>query len=792
MSVAQNLTQTIKGQIIDKQSQQGLPGATVFLLNSNPQIGSTSDDNGYFKLTNVPIGRVSIQVSYIGYQTTTLNNLYLTSAKELVLNIEVEEKVQAMDEVTVTANRSKSQPINDMALISARSFTIEETEKYAGSRGDVARMASNYAGVSFTNDSRNDIVIRGNSPSGLLWRLEDVDVPNPNHFAENGTTGGPVGMLNNNVLKNSDFFTGAFPAEYGNALSGVFDLKMRSGNNEKHEFIAQCGFNGFELGAEGPINRATKSSYLVNYRYSTLELMNKMGFDFGTAGVPEYQDINYKVVVPTKKGLFTLFGIAGLSEINMLDSKQTGKELYTSAGTNLKNFSGMASSGLSYTHYFNNKTYAKFIVSGLFQEGGTNIDTINIFRTSDTIPLNAFRYLTHKISESRGSVSMITGTKFSSQLSSKAGFTIDRMGYNLSTEMYDNKVGRLTQRLSNKKDLSDGDDLYRMFYEISYKITDQFTVNPGIQLMYFNLNKQTAIEPRFSVSWTYSDNKKINIGYGMHSRMQALSTYYIGTITPTNEYVETNKNLGFTKSHQFVVGHDWNISDNIRFKTEAYYQDLYDIPVEQRSTSFSLINSGAYWGVGAEDSLVNKGTGKNYGVEFTLEKFFNKGYYFLLTSSIFDSKYKGSDGIERNTAYNGNYVINALVGKEFQVTKRFTINTDLKFSYAGGKRYTPIDTANSSNFDFKYIDSETFAKQFPEFFKLDVKVGLRLNCKRVSHEWQFYVENITNHKNFLQQNYVYNTKEINGTIVRDNEQPYKLQNVYQLGFFPMVLYRINF
>ena len=262
---SQPYSQTIRGRVIDKATQQPMPGANVIVLDTEPVKGAVTDTDGWFKLDDVALGRISLDISFMGYQNVTIRNLFLISGKEMILTVELEESVQHVGEVVVKASHQKNRPNNDMALISARSFTIEETEKYAGSRGDVARMASAYAGVSFANDSRNDIVIRGNSPVGLLWRLEDMDLPNPNHFAENGTTGGPVSMLNNNVLRNSDFITGAFPAEYGNALSGVFDLKMRNGNNEQFEHIFQVGFNGLELGSEGPLSKKHKSSYLANY-----------------------------------------------------------------------------------------------------------------------------------------------------------------------------------------------------------------------------------------------------------------------------------------------------------------------------------------------------------------------------------------------------------------------------------------------------------------------------------------------------------------------------------------------
>ncbi|MCD4788701.1 MAG: carboxypeptidase-like regulatory domain-containing protein, partial [Bacteroidales bacterium] len=213
----QNITQTVKGQVIEKQTLAPLPGATVILLETDPLVGTTTNTDGYFVLENVPVGRVSLQVRYMGYHTATINNLNLMSGKELVVNVEMEEKVEKIDEVVITATR-KGETINQMTSISARTFSVEETQRFAGAMNDVSRMAANYAGVCTSNDALNDIVIRGNSPSGLLWQLDGVDIPNPNHFGQLGATGGPVSMLNNNVLSNSDFMTGAFPAEYGNAL----------------------------------------------------------------------------------------------------------------------------------------------------------------------------------------------------------------------------------------------------------------------------------------------------------------------------------------------------------------------------------------------------------------------------------------------------------------------------------------------------------------------------------------------------------------------------------------------
>ncbi|MCK4822533.1 carboxypeptidase-like regulatory domain-containing protein, partial [bacterium] len=354
--------QTIRGTVVDKYTQMPLIGATVILLESEPLNGTATDEQGNFRLEHIPVGRQGIKVSYIGYYPMSINNLLLSSGKELVLNIELEERVFVSKEVVIKFHHKKNKPINEMAVISARSFTVEETERYAGSWGDPARMVANFAGVMSVSDQQNEIIIRGNSPTGLLWRLDGIDIPNPNHFGSTGTTGGPVCMLNNNLLTNSDFFTGAFPAEYGNVLAGVFDLKMRTGNNEKREYMSQIGFNGFELGAEGPFSNKNKSSYLVNIRYATLEGFEALGMDIGTgSSMPQFKDISFKIDIPgTKYGRFSLFGLGGKSFIQLHDSKKDSTEWsYGLSGTDTDYGTDMGVTGLSHLFFLNEKTRLK-------------------------------------------------------------------------------------------------------------------------------------------------------------------------------------------------------------------------------------------------------------------------------------------------------------------------------------------------------------------------------------------------------------------------------------------------
>lgn len=781
---SQNLTQTIRGKVIDKNTRVCLIGANVVLLDSDPLRGSTTDIDGKFKIENVPIGRVGIKVSYLGYSDVILNNLDLASAKELIFNIELEEKIYVGKEAVISGSRDKSAPINRMTTVSTRGFTVEETKRYAGSRNDVARMAANYAGVRGVSDDRNDIIIRGNSPTGLLWRLEGVDIPNPNHYGALGTTGGPVSILNNNLLDNSDFMTAAFPAEYGNALSGVFDIKMRNGNNENHEFLGQVGFNGFEIGAEGPISRKNDASYIINYRYSTLEAFDALGVDFGTGtAIPKYQDIALKINFPkTKLGSFSLFGIGGISDISMLESdKDTTKEgtnFYMGEGFDLINGSDMAVVGLTHMYLINPTTYTKFIISGSMHNFTTQIDSIvpDIF---EILPWYRNNFTERKIF-----TSFFINKKLSSQHSIKTGVIFNILNFNLTDSVFNDNKGKFDI-------LTDYDGttyLLQPYAQWKYKITEALTLNAGIHYQYLFLNNTNSLEPRLGFKWKVSSNKTISIGFGKHSQLLPVTAYFNQVPLPDGSYHRPNEHLNFIRSYHYVVAYDWNISENLRLKSEIYFQNITDAAVDSSEmNSYSIINEGANFYVSTPDTLMNKGTGVNYGIEFTLERFLNKGMYFLLTTSLYESKYQGSDDIQRNSAFNGNYVINALFGKEYQLGKKkgnkkrqYVFSFDIKANLAGGQRYIPIIPVQvgPETYYAEYDYDNAYSEKYKDYSRVDLKIALRQNNKKTTLEWAIDFQNLFNSKNIYNQ--VFNT--------RTGEVSY----TYQLGLLIIPQFRIEF
>lgn len=772
-SFSQELTQTIRGTVIDKQTQGVLPGAVISILNTSPLVVAGTNENGKFRFDSVPLGRKQIKISLIGYKEK-VQTVILTSGKEIVMNVEIEENVMQGEEVTITAEIDKTKSNNKMATVSSRVFSTEEAGRYAGSRGDPARMAANFAGVSGANDSRNDIIIRGNSPLGVLWRLNGLDIPNPNHFGSMGSSGGPISILNNNTLDNSDFMSSAFPADYGNATAGVFDLKMRSGNNEKNEFLAMIGFNGFELGAEGPFSKKKKNaSYMVNYRYSTLSVFNYLGIDFGTgSAVPQYQDLSFKIDLPTKRaGKFSVWGIGGLSFSELLQKQQSkDNNLYGYSGRNMFFRSNVGAGGVSHTYLINSSSYIK---TNIGVSGQYNLITAD--RVDTTTKPETVRPEYRNISFTNKVIGNITyNKKINSKNFFNAGVYLDFYHTSFVDSIDSYGTGFVTLR-----NYTGNTNLCRGFIQWKHNFTEKLYLNTGFTYQYLFLNNSQSPEPRLGLKYEINKKQSVSLGAGLHSQVQPLYIYFATANLGNGNVKETNRNLDFTKAAHAVLAYDINLFNSVRIKSELYYQYLYKIPVRSRPDYFSAANLGADFNSPNVDSLLSNGTGSNYGIELTLEKFYSKGYYFLVTASVFQSKYKGSDGVIRNTAFNGNYVFNALAGKEFKIKEKHIIAFDIKTTYSGGKRYVPIDLPASIFTNTEVRDgSQAYQPQYDPYFRIDVKPSYKLNTKRFTHEISVDIQNVTKHNNIFQQQYDLNTQAI--------------KTDYQLKFFVIPQYRLTF
>jgi hypothetical protein len=768
LSFAQSNTQNIRGVVSDKLSQIPLTGVTIQI--SSLQKSTRTDTLGRYKIANIPPDRYEVKISFIGYKSITIPNVVVTSGKEIILDITMEEAFENLGEVVVKAS-NKGGTINKLASVSARTFSMEEVNRYAGGRSDPARLVANFAGVSAPDDSRNDIVIRGNSPVGVLWRIDGMNVTNPNHFASVGTTGGAVSALNTNLLKNSDFFTSAFPAEYGNATAGIFELGFRNGNNQKRETTLQMGvITGLEATTEGPFSKKNDASYLVGYRYGLPGLAQSLGVNIGTAATPSYQDLSFKLNGGTTKiGKFSMFGILATSTIAI--GGGSTNTLYGN-GNQVDFASKIGIVGINHHKQINKKSFVSSTIGVNYSSSDqTGYET-------DRLTTTNFIKEVSNVAKTSYNISSTYNTKINSRLFFKAGIQDEIIGLDL----FNKTKNRITDSYNQIWDYTSTTNLAQAYAHLKYNLTEKLALNAGVHSQLFFLNNSAAIEPRLGLVYTVNNTSSFNFGYGLHSQMQPINVYFLQSKNASGNTVYNNKDLEFTKSHHFVLGYNIQPFNDWRIKSEIYYQSIYNVPVDNFSSSYSMLNTGSTFKTDLQDNLINNGTGKNYGLELTLEKFFSKGYYGLFTSSIYSSKYTGSDAVERNTAFNGKYVFNVLAGKEWKVgsEKRNKLSADFKFTNAGGRAYTPIDLNASNTSGREQLSTNAYSGFYDTYYRFDIKAGYTLNSgiRKMSHTFSLDLQNATNHKNVFSQSY------------DDRMQNIKTTN--QLGFFPNVVYKLQF
>lgn len=747
-AVAQPVAQVVKGKVVDGESQVSLPGANVVILDTDPVMGGVSDANGNFRIANVPVGRYNIQVSFVGYDPVIVPEILVTSGKEVVLNVNLRQSVAQLDGVTVKAQLRKDRPLNNMAPISARSFTVEETRRYAGGLDDPARMASAFAGVTVGDIQDNAIIIRGNSPKGVSWRLEGVEVPNPNHFAGGNVAGGGfVTIFSSQMLANSDFFTGAFPAEYGNALAGVFDMKLRTGNSEKRESTFQAGVMGIDIASEGPFKKGGKASYLFNYRYSTTAILSKMKV-IPSDQVPAYQDLSFKLNFPTaKSGTFSLWAIGAIDnnkEPEEADSTKWNEDwdrvwyrwdLYTGA------------IGLTHRLTLGTQTYLNTTVAA---SGTSNM--MDMKRLGNNLILRPEGF--YNDDSWRLTFSTFVNRKVSSRLTLKSGIAVKQLFYRLNLNGTIDEVPDTYQNFVKENGNSTFAEAY---VESRYSIGRTLSLDAGINGSFLSLNGDYSIDPRFGFRWAFAPKHALSFGYGKHSQMEELKVYMVRSVENGSVSLP-NKDLKFSHAHHFVLGYDWRISENIRIKVEAYYQYLFDIPGIADS-SYSMINFKQDWSF--HNALKNNSVGKNRGVDITLERFLNRNFYYLLTASIFDSRYRGDDGVWRNTRYNKRYAFNALVGKEFFLSRNRVFGFNVRLNYIGGERYSPTLIQKSLAERRVFTDEyRAFEKQFPDTYYLDFSLTYRTNHGKYSGTWALQIKNALGSPQYWGDYYDYKTNSL--------------------------------
>ena len=770
------LFQTVRGTVIDKDSKMPLIGASVAIIGSSPFIGTATDAEGNFVMNKVPVGRHSFEVSYIGYEPFQLSHIQVISGKELVLPIEITESTTALEEVVITANIDKMKPLNEMAMVSTRPFSVEETSRYAASFHDPARMARSFAGVSTRDDLENSIVIRGNAPTNLLWRLEGIEIPNPNHYGNIGSSGGSISMLSISTLSNSDFLTGAFPAEYGNSISGVFDLKLRNGNQDKRESSFMLGTLGTEISTEGPFKKGQAATYLFNYRYSSLKILDELGFNPVPSGsVPNYQDLSFKFNFPAKDGSkFTLFGIAGLNADEENDIEPLLEDNLNTY--NERETIGLAIVGASYLKLISDKTYLKTISTG-------NLSTLRFkFRRFNTDDDNQvwFREIErYNIFDWR--ISTLINHKINSQNIVRGGLIFNNSFFDLS--FFNQWINDTNPRRLEYLGDTGHAFTFQSYVQWKHKFDDRLALNGGLHYLFFQLNQQHSIEPRLAIQYQTKAGHHLNFGFGLHSYISHISTYFFKNPSAENPNFQLFKQATLPKAMHFILGYNHRFNQDLRIKAELYYQHLYKVPVSDDPNDFfiSLLNiDDTYDAVNLlTGNLINAGLGRNYGLEITLEKFLSNNYYFLSTISIYRSLFSNLNKEFFSSRFDSNFIGNFLLGKEFKVGKNNIIGLNGRFTFAGGNRFSPIDLEASIERQAPVIDFENpNSEKVKNYTRIDFSIKYALNRPKVTHEFFLEVQNLLDHQN-----------EQGQFFDRFNS---RLQTIFQTGLIPNLNYRLSF
>jgi len=751
LSYAQEFTSVVRGSVKDADSGLPLAQATVQLDGR----GGITDESGVFRFDRVQVGRHVLTVSLVGYQTLVISEILLESGKENVQEVRLAASGRQLREATVSGSRPP-------AFNSVQAITAEQTLRYAATYLDPARVATSFAGVAAANDQANGLVVRGNSPNSMQWRLEGVEIVNPNHLSNAGTfsdrptsTGGGVNILSTQLMGTSYFMSGPFPAQYGNATSAILDMTLRKGNNEKHEFTAQAGLIGLDIAAEGPLSKSKKGTYIVNYRYSFTGLLGAMGVNFGGEDI-RFQDLSFNLNFPMRKGgNFTVFGLGGISSNTFKAEPDSTKWEFYKDSHNIIYNNKMGAAGITHALPVGSRGVLKtaFVMSGL--------ETSRAFYKGETNTAG----FSYPIEDDSLTKRKITGNMtFKYRLAGGGGLKVG----SYVTFQYDRLAPLYTYHEIKSR-------LFQPFAEWTVPIAAGVNAEIGLNATISKVDLWRArthrtLEPRAALRWQVTDDQKLSFSYGLHSQMP-LAQLYAASYSTTG--FSGNPDLGPSKVHHFVASYQRDFRKNNSLKVEAYWQKHFDVPVG--GIGFSALNAIE---TRADVGLVNKGKGRNYGLEVTYQKLLTQDFYMMISGSLYSATYVTDSGLRKKGRFDGRHTFSFTGGKEFKSGSRlWGINT--KILWLGGFRETPIDLeASRAAQQTIYKNGEPFALKLKDYFRPDLRIYLKKSSSSYSTTFALDLQNVSGTKNAAFSYY----DAFQQKIVRQK----------QLGLIPVLSYRVEF
>ena len=776
------VAQTIKGSVTDAITGEALIGAAVKVAELK-DVGGITNIDGEFSITITQPGRYTIETSYMGYEPSVLKEVLVAGAKDVVLDITLRESSTDMNEVVIKPRVNKESTVNPTALVGGMMLSMEEASRYAGGYNDPARLVTAFAGVAGQGDG-NGISVHGNAPQFMQYRLEGVEIFSPNHFADLYSAGfGMVSALNSNVITNSDFFVSTFNSSYNNALSGVFDVRMRTGNNSKFEDGVQVGSVGIEWTSEGPISKKNNSSFIFNSRYGFSTIARKLKLIDTYGSQYDFQDLSFKLNFPTKKaGTFSAFALGFIDKSwdVELDIKDI-HSIYDASDQEGSLYNALL--GASHKIHFDNKWTWRTTAAYNMQHNKVDMEYWGLNFDANHKPIGfegkdyPFSYL--KQNEDRA----VFNTELSKQVTPRwllqLGGEYSHRFFDLNFRTAENVYEPVspTPYYATK----DNTGLASIFWSNLWKPTDNLSFNIGLSGSYFLLSKDFSIEPRASMKWEPGKRHSISLGYGLHSMIEKLDAYFFRNADGTM----ANKDLGLSKAHHLLTTYMYKFTDNLNLRFNAYYQYGFDTPVGINGSTFCTVNRLFNY---IEEPLVNEGNTRNYGADITLEHYMSRGFYGQVNGSLFKSEYRGLDKKWRNQLYDRGYMVKVLGGKEWMIGKRKqdVFNVSVKYTLQGGLRHTPIDVdamranvaAGIINDQPIYKEDEAMTLQFDPTSILDLTVSYKINRKNVGHTIAFEGVNILQHETPYAVHYDLGTGQL-----RVDKSGISLPNIY---------YRIDF
>lgn len=745
----------LSGRVLDVRSYQPVPGAAVRLQPGNVSLTTTTDSTGHFRIAAIPVGHYALLVSALGYDSLEVPELWLRAGKQSEQRLLLSPSAHQLGTVTISPEaREQLQPLG------LRPFTVEQSLRWPATFFDPARLVTALPGVAGVNDQANHLSIRGNSPNANAWTLEGAEIVNPSHTGNAGTasdlptlSGGGVNILSAQMLATSSLLTGVLPPDRDNALGGILDMRLRNGNMQRQEWTLQAGLLGIDASTEGPIGKGGRSSYLVNYRYSTVGLLGAMGVDLGDEAIT-FQDLAFHVALPAgKRGEWHLFGMGGNSSNVFEAVHDTTVWKVDKDSRNIDYSSSMGAAGAHLRiplgrHATLTSTIA---LSEIDQERSEDM-----LRTDYTAMWHMETALGERKLSGTAQVEGAVGARF----------------------RYSAGAGATERRLTSWLNSDEHGWLLRPWANAGWSLTEHLQATAGIGVAYFTFTREAAAEPRVSLEWRMRHGRKLALAAGGRSQLPQWQSFGVG-VWP----LLVQPAIGLTRSQDIVLGYDHPVGRRLMLHAEAYLQQLTNVPVEAAGLPFniaptySLVNA---WDEPAPVPLQATGKARNAGVELSADHHFANDLFWQANASLYSSMYTDVAGHGHRSRWDGQYLFNLFGGKEFKKEKEDRVRTwgvSARANVMGGAWNPPLPAYTDQNGAVVFTGNPDW-EQLPGYYRIDLRVYLKKDRKGRTGLWAVDLQNLSGAQNAAFRYF----------DVRKHEVVTK----YQLGLIPNLSYRIEF